>query len=143
MKALKAVLIIVGLLTLITSVIGVFLPWTMLTTVWEKLGIEAAAETEGSLLVYMTRALCMVMAWAGVLFLMGAKNVEKHLCMIRVLAVASVCVGITCIVVGIRIGIPAMAYLGDGLFCLIAGGLIWTLSSSARAKPEPAKFSGD
>lgn len=143
MKALRVILIIVGLLTLITSVIGVFLPWTMLTTVWEKFGIEAAAETEGSLLVYMTRAMCMVMAWAGVLFLLGAKDVEKHLCMIRILAVASVCVGLTCIVAGIRISIPAIAYLGDGLFCLIAGGLIWTLSCPMKCQCSPSEGAGD
>ncbi|NIA08041.1 MAG: hypothetical protein GWP14_10500 [Actinobacteria bacterium] len=134
MKALRVVLIIVGLVTLIPSVIGLFLPWEKLVCIWGAFGIEVARETEGSLLVYMTRAFFATLAWAGVLFLLAATDVNKYLALIRSLALASVCVGLTCILVGVNIGIPSMAYLGDGIFCLVAGGLIWTLSSPINCK---------
>ena len=128
MKALRVVLIIVGLATLIPSVIGLVMPWGKLVGFWESFGLTVAPETEGSLMVYMTRAFCMTMAWAGFLFLLSAADVIKYLALIRSLALASVCVALTCILVGVKLGIPAKAYLIDGIFCLAAGGLIWTLS---------------
>jgi len=139
MKALRAVLIIVGLITLIPCAIGVFLSWDKLVSVWGVFGVEVARETEGSLTVYVTRALFMTMAWAGAMFLLGASDVKKYVSLIRGLALASVCVGLTCIVVGVNISIPVAAYLGDGIFCLVAGGLIWTLSSPIRCQSEEAK----
>ena len=139
MKALRTVLIIVGLIMLIPSVIGVFLSWDKLISVWGAFGVEVPGETEGSLTVYVTRALCMTMVWAGAMFLLGASDVKKYVSLIRGLALASVCVGLTCIVVGVNIGIPAVAYLSDGLFCLIAGGLIWTLSSPIGCQSKEAK----
>ena len=134
MKALRVVLIVVGLVTLIPSVIGLFLPWEKLVCLWGVFGLEVAGETEGSLMVYMTRAFCVTLAWAGGLFLLSAKDVKKYLVLIRSLAVASVCVGLTCILVGVNVGIPTLAYLGDGIFCLVAGGLIWTLSCQTSSK---------
>ena len=143
MKALGVVLIIVGLVTLIPSVIGLFMPWEKLVCVWGAFGLEVANETEGSLMVYMTRAFCVTLAWAGALFLLGASDVNKYLCLIRSLALGSVCVGLTCILVGVNISIPTVAYLGDGLFCLVAGGLIWTLSSPANCKRIPVQPSSE
>jgi hypothetical protein len=139
MKALRVVLIIVGLVTLIPSLVGLFLPWGTLVCFWGKFGVKASVETEGSVLVYMTRAFCVTLVWAGALFLLAAKDVSKYVCLIRSLALASVCVGLTCIVVGVRVGIPTIAYLGDGIFCLVAGGLIWTLSSQGSCKCGPAE----
>jgi len=133
MKALRIVLIIVGLVTLIPSLVGLFLPWGTLVCIWGKFGVEASVETEGNLMVYMTRAFCVTLVWA--------KDVIKYVCLIRSLALASVCIGLTCILVGVRVGIPTAAYLIDGIFCLVAGGLIWTLSSPANCQCSPAEAS--
>ena len=141
MKALRVVLIVVGLVTLIPSVIGLFVPWEKLVCLWGAFGLEVGGETEGSLMVYMTRAFCVTLAWAGALFLLASKDVGKYVCLIRCLALASVCVGLTCILVGVRIGIPPLAYLGDGIFCLVAGGLIWTLSCPVNCKCIPVQAS--
>ena len=106
MKALRVVLIVVGLATLIPSLIGLFMPWDRLVDFWETFGLKVAAETEGNLMVYMLRGLCMTMVWAGFLFLLSASDVIKYLALIRSLAVACVCVGLTCILVGVQMGIP-------------------------------------
>lgn len=141
MKALRVILIIVGLITLIPSVIGLFMPWEKLVCIWGAFGLEVAGETEGSLMVYMTRAFCATLVWAGALFLLAASDVNKYLCLIRILALASVCVGLTCILVGVNIGISTVAYLGDGIFCLVAGGLLWTLSSPMKCGCKKIEWS--
>ena len=134
MKALRIILIVVGLLTLVFSVITLVLPWTMIVSGTECFGVILPAETEANITVYMTRVGSVTFAWAGVLFLLAAADPLKHLALTRSLAVASMCIGLTCILVGARIGLPVVAFLVDGLFCLIAGGLIWTLSSPLRSQ---------
>ena len=129
MKALRIVLIIVGLLTLIPSVIGLVLPWDRLVSIWDWFGLKLSDSTDANLMAYMIRIVCVTYAWAGFLFLLAAVDLAKYLVLIRSLALASICVGLACILVGARIGLPTKAFLLDGIFCLVAGGLIWTLSS--------------
>ena len=138
MKALRVVLIIVGLLTLIPSVIGVVLPWDRLVCMFKWFGLTLHPETEANYTLYLVRVGCVTYAWAGFLFLLAAVDVNKYLVLIRSLALASICVGLACILVGARIAMPAVAFVVDGLFCLIAGGLIWTLSSPLSSQGKQA-----
>jgi len=138
MKALRVVLIIVGLLTLIPSVIGVVLPWDRLVCMFKWFGVILPAVTEANYTLYLVRVGCVTYAWAGFLFLLAAVDLNKYLVLIRSLALASICVGLACILVGARIAIPTVAFLVDGLFCLISGGLIWTLSSPLSSQGKQA-----
>jgi len=117
------------------------LPWDRLVCVWNWVGLKSPDATEGSLVVYMTRVGCVTYAWAGFLFLLAAVDLNKYLVLIRSLALASICVGLACIIVGARIAMPTVAFLVDGLFCLISGGLIWTLSSPLDSQGKQAASS--
>ena len=141
MKALRIVLIIVGLLILIPSVIGVVLPWDRLVCMFRWFGVSLPAVTEANYMVYLARVGCVTYAWAGFLFLLAAVDLNKYLVLIRSLALASICVGLACIIVGARIAMPTVAFLVDGLFCLISGGLIWTLSSPLDSQGKQAASS--
>ena len=88
--------------------------------------------------VYMFRAMCVTYAWAGFLFLLAAANLPKYLVLIRTLALASICTGLACILVGTKLDLPSLVYLGDGVSCLVAGVLIWTLGIPLGRQPAQA-----
>ena len=136
MKALRIVLIIVGLLTLIPSLIGLLVPWSAIVSWANYWGITLSEATEANITVYITRIGCVTFVWAGFLFLLAAADPVKYLTLTRSLAVASVCIGLTCILVGAKLGLPVVAFLIDGLFCLIAGGLIWTLTCPLKSQTQ-------
>ena len=130
MKApLRTVLIVVGLLLLILSVVVLVSPWENIVVScrdWFSLILPSAVVSP--ITVYMFRAMCVTYAWAGFLFLLAAGNPLKYLALIRVLALASICTGLACILVGSKLDLPPLVYWGDGVSCLVAGILIWTLS---------------
>ena len=139
MKALlRVVLIVVGLLTLLPSLAGIFVPWQRIIDVvgWWQVTLPAVADS--AITVYIFRTMCVTYAWAGFLFLLAATNPPKYLVLIRTLALASICVGLTCILVGTKLALPAWGYLADGIFCLVAGILIWTLSTATGQTPAQA-----
>ena len=139
MKALlRVVLILVGLLTLIPSVLGIVWPWDKLVSLGkEYFDLSVPTAFESPITVYIFRAMCVTYVWAGFLFLLSASNPAKYLVLIRSLALASLCVGLTCILVGVKLGLPIKPVLFyDGIPCLVAGILIWTLSIVAVQKPE-------
>ena len=139
MKALlRVVLILVGLLTFIPSALGIVWPWDNLISLSKKyFELTLPLAVESPITVYIFRAMCVTYVWAGFLFLLSASNPVRYLALIRSLALASVCVGLTCILVGVKLNLPIKPVLFcDGIPCLVAGILIWTLSSGAVQKPE-------
>ena len=141
MKALlRVVLIIVGLAILIFSALGVFWPWDKLVSLGKEcFDLSVPTALTSPITVYIFRAMCVTYVWAGFLFLLCASNPVKYLALIRSLALASLCVGLTCILVGVKLGLPIKPVLFcDGIPCMVAGILIWTLSTGAVQKPEDA-----
>ncbi len=146
MKALlRIVLIVVGLGLLILSVVALVCPWECIVANylnWFSLILPSAVVSP--ITVYMFRAMCITYAWAGFLFLLGVTNPLKYLALIRVLALASVCTGLTCILVGSKLDLPPLVYWSDGVSCLVAGILIWTLSIPLGREPgQQAQRSGE
>lgn len=132
---LRIVLIIVGLFTLAFALVGIFVPWQNIVALLSSQNITLPTAVDSPVVVYMFRGMLVVYAWAGVLFLLSASDPVKYLALIRILAWGSVSVGLTCILVGIRVGLPIKPILfGDAMPCLVAGILIWTLSLPSGQK---------
>ncbi len=138
---LKIVLIVVGLLTLVFSLAGIFVPWQNIVAWMSTWNVTLPAVPDSPITVYMFRAMSVICAWAGFLFLLAAANPPKYLVLIRTLALASICTGLTCILVGSKLDLRPLVYWGDGISCLVAGVLIWTLSIPLGQ--EPAQQSAD
>ncbi len=137
---LRIVLIIVGLLTLGFALVGIFVPWHNVVAWMSTWNVTLPAVTDSPMVIYMFRSMFVVYAWAGVLFLLASADPPKYLALIRILAWALVSVGLACILVGIRLGLPMKPVLFyDAIPCLAAGILIWTLSIPSPQKPaKPA-----
>ncbi len=132
---LRIVLIVVGLLTLLFSLAGIFVPWQNIVAWMSRWNVTLPAVPDSPITVYMFRAMSVTYAWAGFLFLLAATNLSKYLVLIRTLALASVCTGLACILVGSKLDLPPLVYWGDGVSCLVAGILIWTLSIPLGREP--------
>ena len=103
---LRIVLIIVGLLTLGFALVGIFVPWHHVVAWMSTWKVTLPTVPESPIVVYMFRSMFVVYAWAGVLFLLASANPPKYLALIRILAWALVSLGLACILVGIRVGLP-------------------------------------
>ena len=132
---LRIVLIVVGLLTLVFSLAGIFVPWQNIVAWMSTWNVTLPTALKSPITVYMFRAMSVTYAWVGFLFLLAAADPPKYLALIRTLALASICTGLACILVGTRLDLPSLVYLGDGVFCLVAGVLIWTLSIPLGRQP--------
>ncbi len=132
---LRIVLIVVGLLTLAFSLAGIFVPWQNIVAWMSTWKVTLPAAPDSPITVYMFRAMCVAYAWSGFLFLFAAANPLKYLALIRVLALASICSGLACILVGSKLDLRPLVYWGDGVSCLVAGILIWTLSIPLGREP--------
>ncbi len=135
---LRIVLIVVGLLTLVFSLAGIFVPWQNIVACMSAWNVALPAVPDSPITVYMFRAMCVSYAWAGFLFLLAAADPPKYLALIRTLALASICTGLACILIGSKLDLPSIVYLGDGISCLVAGVLIWTLSIPMGRQPAQA-----
>jgi len=136
---LRIVLIVVGLLTLVFSLAGIFVPWQNIVAWMSTWNVTLPAAPDSPITVYMFRAMSVTYAWAGFLFLLAAADPPKYLALIRTLALALVCVGLACILVGVKVGLPMKPVLFcDGIPCLVAGVLIWTLSIPLGRQPAQA-----
>lgn len=131
MKALRIVLVIVGLLILVVSLPGVFVPWEKIVWLAEQSGLTLPTAAQSGIMVYLVRASFMTFAWAGVLFLLAAVDPTKYMGLVRALALALICIGLTCVLVGTKLALPRWVYLIDGGIGLLGGALIWTLSCPA------------
>ncbi len=132
---LRIVLIVVGLLTLVFSLAGIFVLWQNIVAWMSIWNVTLPAAPDSPITVYMFRAMSVTYAWAGFLFLLAATNPPKYLVLIRTLALASICTGLACILVGSKLDLPPLVYWGDGVSCLLAGILIWTLSIPLGRQP--------
>ena len=131
-----------GLLTLGFALVGIFIPWQSVVAWMSTWSIALPALPDSPITVYMFRAMFVVYAWAGVLFLLASANPPKYLALIRILALALITIGFTCVLVGVRLSLPLKPILFcDAIPCLAAGILIWTLATPSSQKP--AKQSTD
>jgi len=137
---LRIILIIVGLRILVPSAVGLFLPWGKMISYMNYWQVTMPKAVDSPITVYLCRVVCITFAWTSMLFFLAACDLEKYLTLIRFLALASIFIGLTFILVGSTLDLPAFQFLFDGIFCLFVGGLIWTLSSFAppQAKHEPS-----
>ena len=133
---LRIVLIILGLLILGFALAGIFVPWRNVVVWMSTWNITLPAVPDSPVVVYMFRSMFVVYAWAGILFLLTSANPPKYLALIRILAWALVSVGLACILVGVKLALPMKPILFcDAIPCLVAGILIWTLSTSSTREP--------
>jgi hypothetical protein len=129
MRGLKICLWITGILCLL-SVAGLFLPISTLESFTKFFGIESLSGPP--LVMYAIRVTSAMAVGIGVFFIILALNPIKYGVLVPFSGIASVLVGLVCLITGRMVGMPAKWFLGDTLSCLILGVLILVFWQKAK-----------
>jgi hypothetical protein len=129
MRGLKICLWVTGLLCL-PCVFGIFLPISTLESFTSLFGIESLPSQP--LAIYSMRVMSAMCFGIGVYFIILALDPAKYGVLIPFSGIASVILGVVCLITGRMVGMPAKWYLGDTLSCLILGFLIVVFWQKAK-----------
>ncbi len=121
MRALKICLWIAGIGCLL-SVIGVFLPISVIESIAKFFGIESFPDSPQ--FMYAVRLMSGTYAAVGVFFVILALDPMKYGVMVPFSGVGAVFVGVVCAIAGLLAAMPLWWFLGDSLSCLVLGVLI-------------------
>ena len=102
------------------SILGVFLPWSMMDIVLQNMGATAPI-TDGQVQYWFRMA---TGAWSiiGFFYLMALLKPQKYNNLIPLLAWGTVFEGIVLLIHGLYLNLPLFPFAGDVGFCLIVGG---------------------
>jgi hypothetical protein len=129
MRGLKICLWITGIVRL-PAIFGVFLPIPTLESFTRLFGIESLSGPP--LATYSMRVTSAMAVGIGVFFIILALNPMKYGVIIPFSGIASVLLGVVCLITGLMVGMPAKWFLGDTLSCLILGVLIVVFWQKAK-----------
>ena len=111
------------------SILGVFLPWSMMDIVLQNMGATAPI-TDGQVQYWFRMA---TGAWSiiGFFYLMTLLKPQKYSNLISLLAWGTLFEGIVLLIHGLYLNLPLFPFAGDVGFCLIVGGglLLCTIES--------------
>lgn len=121
MRGLKICLWISGIMWLL-SVIGVFLPVSVIESFYTFMGVESFPDS--ALFLYGLRVMSAIAAGVGVFYIILALRPMDYGIMVPFSGIGSIVLGVICGIAGISIKIPIPWFLGDALGCFVIGVLI-------------------
>jgi hypothetical protein len=134
MGGLKVWLWIAGLFCL-SAIVGVFAPMSLWPKVTGFFGVETLPDAP--VFVYFARLLSVTSGGIGIFFIVLALRPAKYGVLVPFSGIMSVLIGLTALITGIIVQMPAKWYLCDSLPCIILGILIlafWPQAKSAAVK---------
>jgi hypothetical protein len=129
MKSLKVALWVAAFGCL-TAVPFIFLPWGAVESIISWFGIEPMPNVP--IVIYIFRVVCGVIGLIGVYFIILARNPLNYGPMLDLGAYGLILFGLLALILGLKIGMPPIAYIGDALSGLILGIIIAIFSSKAK-----------
>ena len=134
-RKLQTLFIAAGAIGWGVAVLGVLLPWSVMTPLLQSMGSSydfTDAQTQ-----YWLRMACGGWSIIGFLFLMALLKSRKYGNMVPLLAVCSIFEGIVLLIHGPLSGVALFPFAGDVLFCLVVGvGLLWTGAVSSHGDSQ-------
>lgn len=114
----------------LTATPFIFLPWAAVESIGSWFGIEPLPALP--IAVYFFKVVFGVFGLIGVFFIILARNPLQYGAMLNLGAFGLMLFGLSALIFGFYLGIPAIVYIGDGLSGLVLGIAILVLSSRAR-----------
>ncbi|MCJ7729073.1 MAG: hypothetical protein MUO27_04235 [Sedimentisphaerales bacterium] len=138
MRGLKICLWVTGIACL-SSVIGMFLPVSAWNSITEFFGVGPLPDSP--LLSYMINLMCATYAGTGIYFIILALRPMKYGVLVPFSGLASVLLGVVCMITGKKAGMPPKWFLSDALSALILGALILLFWQRAKRVSKPVSES--
>ena len=117
---MKRIFLLAGAIGWGISILGVFLPWSVMDIVLQNMG--AASPVTDVQVQYWFRMATGAWSIIGFLYLMILLNPQKYNNLISLLAWGTVFEGIVLLIHGLYLNLPLFPFAGDVGFCLIVGG---------------------
>jgi len=133
MKALKAVLVVLGLLCVLTSAPAVFAPWSAVTAFLGLFGLQAPPDHPAVL--YGLRVGSLAFALIGIFFLVLATDPLRYRPMLVLAVWGLFLTGGVALVTGRLTHMQPFWYLGDVVSCFLAAVLILAFWPKQAAPP--------
>jgi hypothetical protein len=129
MKSLKVALWIaaIGCLAYVQFLV---LPWFLIESIALWFGVDPIPNVPVAM--YFFRVACGMFGLIGIYFIILARNPLSYGPMLGLGAYGLIVYGLLVFIVGFKIGIPPIVYIGDALFGVILGTIITILSSKAK-----------
>lgn len=136
MNSLKTALWICALGCL-TAIPFIVLPWGIIEAIMMAFGLKSIPEIpEIPAVMYFMRIACGVLGLVGIFFIMLARNPLDYGPMLNLGAYGLIVFGLLALVLGLRLRISPMVFLGDTLFGIVLGVVVAVLSFKARSVSE-------
>lgn len=135
MKALKVVLVVMGVLCLLSAP-GLILPWSSLVGWAELMGVQAPPDYP--LVVYCVRMGSLASGLIGIFLLVLATDPLRYRPMLVLTVYGCFAVAVVALVTGRLTQMPPLWYLGDAVGSAVAGVLIlafWPREPQPTASP--------
>ena len=116
---MKRIFLLAGSVGWGISVLGVFLPWSVMDIVLQNMG--AMAPVTDLQIQYWFRMATGAWSIIGFLYLMILLKPQKYNKLIPVLAWGTLFEGIVLLIHGLYLNLPIFPFAGDVCFCLIVG----------------------
>ncbi|MCJ7774095.1 MAG: hypothetical protein MUP22_13300 [Desulfobacterales bacterium] len=121
MKGLKIILWICAISCLV-GFVGAVVPWKVITALYQVFDVQPFTSEPVS--VYTFRVFLVMTGMIGIFFVILARNPLKYDVMLKLAAYGLVFFGVICLLFGFIYWLPVWLYIGDALFCIIAGLLL-------------------
>jgi hypothetical protein len=137
MKALKIVLVVMGVLCFLSSAPGAVAPWSSIVHWLGVLGLDPVPEQP--FVVYCVRLSSLGFALIGVFFLVIATNPLRYRPLLALAVWGLLLTAVLAFSTGRMVGMPPLWYLVDTVSSLLAAVLLlllWPRAPSAAAESE-------
>ena len=128
-RKLHTLLLAAGAIGWGVAVLGVLLPWKVMTPMLQSMG--ATYDFSDQQMRYWLRMACGGWSIIGFLFLMALLKPRKYGNLVPLLAWCSLFEGFVLLVHGVLSGLSLFPFAGDVLFCLVVGGGLLFFSGSS------------
>lgn len=112
------------------SVIGTFLPWTIVEDILSNFGCNKIDQEP--MIDYWFRMTTGGFSFIGFIFLVVAFNPEKYKNIINLLGYFMICEGGLLLFHGLRLSLQPFPFFGDVFFCIFCGGMILYLQKNNK-----------
>jgi hypothetical protein len=132
MRGLKICLWVAGIFCL-SAVVGVFAPMSVWPRVTGLFGVESLPDAP--VFVYFARLLSVTYGAIGVFFIILALRPEKYGVIVPFSGIVSALIGVTALITGTVVQLPAKWFLCDSLPCIVLGVLIFVFWQQRKSQP--------
>jgi hypothetical protein len=136
-EKILAWLLRVGGAVMLVALVAVFMPFEWMDSIHRQTGLGELPHVP--IVGYLTRSISAFYALHGALLLFLARDVSRHLPVVRFLAVAGIVFGVLLLGLDWAVEMPALWTLGEGPWVMVLSGVVLWFTRACKRNPPSGK----